>query len=722
MLFPYLTVATSGLERTGLSTWRALDTDPHFKLPLRLYRPGRLILVLDGIGRMVEPTLFVDRGDGFSAEASAGFRSAGRFVCSIELFRMPDLKRIRLDPMDEPGDVRFTVWATDLRFAANLLLRRLSRSSVAEGPTRLFTVRDPMVETTDFGSGLERRFYRSAAEHFAEVMAMPRPEPAPAATPSLSVLVPAYDTDPAYLDDLWRSVRRQPAGSVQLVISDDGSTSPATRTWLDAMAPTSGIEVIRAPRNGGIAAATNAALAAARAPWTTMLDHDDALAPGAVGSIVRAIESRPDAAFLYTDEVVADGSLRPVDYLLKPAYDPVLLSGVNYINHLSVYRTDRLRALGGFREGFQGSQDYELLLRYLEGVPAGSVVHLPYPAYLWRRHQASFSTAHADVAVESARRALALRYAADGTPAPVEPGLSPGLHRVRFDLLRTDWPSLTVVIPNRDGFDLLKPLVEALTTRTDYPGLEIVVVDNGSSDPRVLALYEEHRRGPHAFTAEIVPEPFNFSRMVNRGARLARGELVLLLNNDVEPIEPGWLKEMASCFAYEGTGIVGARLLYPDRTVQHAGVIVGAGGLAGHWFVGSREHLAGPMGRLGVRQTMSAVTGAAMLVSRRCLDAVGPWDEERFAIAYNDVDFCLRAAARGFRTVWTPFATLIHHESASRGSDAAPANRARFLAEQRHLRERHATGTYSDPATNPWYTRDQPVPAWRGLDELPPPR
>ncbi len=557
-------------------------------------------------------------------------------------------------------------------------------------------------------------------------MALPKPGPAPGRSPGdgplVSFLVPTFDTPTRYLDQLLRSVQSQAPGLAEIVFGDDGSSSAETRSWLAARRDMPGVSVVMGDRNAGIASATNAALAKAVAPFVSMLDHDDALAPGAVDAIARALAERPDAVFLYTDEVVATRDLAPRHYFLKPAFDPVLLSGVNYINHLSVYRTDRLRRIGGLRDGFQGSQDYDLLLRYLAGVDPGTVLHLPYPAYLWRRHEESFSTANEKTSVESARRALGLRYGREGHPAPVEPALSKGLHRVRFDLVRTEWPTVSVVIPSRDGHDLLAPLLKGLTEGTDYPGLEIVVADNGSTDERVLRLYEHHRASRPGFVAEIVDEPFNFSRQINRGARLAKGDVLLFLNNDVEIVEPGWLREMVSCLAYEGTGIVGARLLYPDRTIQHAGVIVGAGGLAGHWFEGRPETDPGPLGRLGVRQSMSAVTGAAMLVSRACLEAVGPFDEELFAIAYNDVDFCLRAGEKGFRTVWTPFATLIHHQSASRGSDRVAATMDRFRREQQSLRERHGTTSYCDRTSNPWYTRDRAVPALRALDRLPGPR
>ncbi len=213
--------------------------------------------------------------------------------------------------------------------------------------------------------------------------------------------------------------------------------------------------------------------------------------------------------------------------------------------------------------------------------------------------------------------------------------------------------------------------------------------------------------------------PFNFSRQVNRGMALANGEAILLLNNDIEVIEPDWLAEMVECLAFPDVGIVGARLLYPGGDIQHAGVVVGLGGLAGHWYVNRPADFPGPMGRLAVRSTASAVTGACMLITRACLDAVGPFDEADFAVAYNDVDFCLRARAAGFRALYTPFATLIHNESATRGPDDRGPNWARFLRDQAALIERHGTQDYLDPVLSPWSDRNRSEPTHTWLEALP---
>jgi GT2 family glycosyltransferase len=373
---------------------------------------------------------------------------------------------------------------------------------------------------------------------------------------------------------------------------------------------------------------------------------------------------------------------------------------------LSLYRRDLLLAKDGLRDGFDGSQDYDLLLRYTCDLGRDEILHLPYPGYLWRRHKHTYSSKFLDMATANARKALAEAYCQSGRVAPVESAAGRDLHRVRFDLARSTWPLVSVVIPNRNAMPLISRVLSDLMTATDYPSLEIIVVDNGTTDPDVLALYEQYRVGRIPFRAEVQHESFNFSRSVNKGLAVARGQHVLLLNNDVEVLEPGWLKEMVACFDYEDVGIVGAKLLYPDRTIQHAGVIAGLGGLAGHWFTGMAEDFPGPMGRLWVRQSFSVLTGACMLISQDCAKAVGPFDENIFPIAYNDVDFCLRAAHSGYRVVWTPFATLVHHESASRGSDETPENALRFARDKDSLRERHKTVEFQDRTFNPWYSRD----------------
>ena len=559
------------------------------------------------------------------------------------------------------------------------------------------------------------RTRHAATSFYRDVLALASAEadPQPLSSPFVSLISPVFNTPPSYLNALVASVRAQRAGAAELILSDDGSTDRATRAWLDRQREAPDLRILRSDRNRGIAAATNAGIAVALAPWVGFVDHDDALAPFALDRIYRALSANSNCQFLYTDEVVADARLRPVALHLKPAFDPVLLSGVNYLNHLSLYRRERLVALGGMREGFEGSQDYDLVLRYTRGLDRAQCLHLPYPAYVWRRDGATHSAQFFDRATENARRALFEAY-----DAPIGKALG-SLHRVRFDERRRAWPLVSVIIPNRNSFPLIAKVLDGLTRITEYQPLEIIVVDNGTRDENVLALYEQRRHGPIPFQAVIEEGPFNFSHAINTGIALAKGEKILLLNNDIEILSSDWLKEMVSCFDYPDVGIVGAKLLYPNRTIQHAGTIVGFGALAGHWYQEHEEDFPGPMGRLWVRQAMSSVTGACLMISREALERVGPLDENLFAVAYNDVDLCLRAIGKGYRVVWTSFACCIHNESASRGSDETPANLDRFRREKQNLTMSHATDRYDDFAISPWYSRNLSSPVLVRLTKLP---
>jgi len=720
MKFSFLNVA-----KGPASTWSATNDDPQFVFRWRWFRPRCLLFHLDGRDGSLNPVIYWDKGGGFHEGDTVPVDHVGSTVYALNLVDVPRLRALRIDPSSHPTSFVFH-WFAVYRDGALAKTIRLALNSAGQpaspGPRFRWLAE---AATSDAGRPHDQAvgdlpsFCRYVEGLAKDALVVPGATGSSDGAVGLSLVVPTFNTPPAYLDALLGSFLGQGRTDAELILSDDGSTEGATCRWLEEHRTSAQVRIIRWPKNCGIAETTNRGIAIARGRWLGLVDHDDALAPGALSQLFKAIAQNPRAEFFYTDEVVTDIALRPVGLHAKPAYDPVLLSGVNYINHLSVYRRHRLNALGGLRPGFEGSQDYDLLLRYLSGLPAEAVVHVPFPAYFWRRGGSTFSAKHLDQATEAARRTLAEHVAPALGKLPIDPALAGALHRPRLDAMVRQWPHVTILIPNRDSFPLIGRILSDLATRTDYPTFEILVIDNGTRDPAVLRLYDEQRLLGRPFRADIVVEPFNFARQVNRGLRLAGGDHVVLLNNDIEVLAEDWLREMVSCLWYPDTGIVGARLLYPDRTIQHAGVVIGLGGLAGHWFERASPQNPGPLGRLHVRQTLSAVTGACMLISRSCLERVGNFDEDQFKIAYNDVDYCLRAAAAGLRTVWTPFATLIHRQSASRGSDETPANRGRFQAEQSALRRVHGTERFEDPAFSPWYTRHRSVPALRLRGELP---
>lgn len=621
-----------------------------------------------------------------------------------------------------PGSLRGMLLrlAFHLHVATSPVLRVNRRLTIGRDDTRLFLQAPAKVSSPGDWPEKVMPAVRTHLAHILDLAAQRQAKVTPTVGrphPVISFVIPVYNARTEHLDDLLTSFRLQGEGFAELVFSDDASTSSETITWLRTHVAEPNVTVVLNTENAGISAASNAGIAVSRGEWISFIDHDDALVPFSVCEIVATLRDHPDCQFLYTDEVITDAALTVEAYFLKPAWDPVLLSGVNYVNHLSIYRRKRLDAIGGLRSHFDGSQDYDLLLRYTSGLAPHQIRHLPFPAYLWRRSTTTYSARFMQQATQRARIAIAERFGAGG-PIPVEGAIDPNLHRVRFDRVRTDWPFVSVIIPSRDGYDLIRTVLAGLLEMTDYPHLEIIIVDNGSTDQRTLDLYELYQKRDNV-RVSIEPETFNFSAAVNKGIGLAQGALFLLLNNDIEITSADWLKEMVACFDYGDVGIVGAKLLYPSGKLQHAGVIAGLGGLAGHWFIGSDGDFPGPMGRLWVRQTFSCVTGACMLVSRTCRDAVGQFDEVNFAIAYNDIDYCLRATDARFRVVWTPFACHIHHESASRGSDEAPEKIDRFRREQSNLRRIHATDVLDDRSYSPWLSRMSSHPHYLRRSRLP---
>ena len=734
-------VATEGgLTQLSPIVWHCEGEEGAFVFDVAPIRRNFVGLFLRA-GAHAAPKISFDGGEGFNDLSAIVFRSFPFGFYHVSLATMGAARRIRFRACaDGPTTFRFLAFECGqpllvavLHYLFNLRYQKIGLVAPASGGQRgrwAAIVSNAKRIRTFFAtvsSGNAIRVQQADDDVLARlrlaqtlqaqpVQAEMAARLADRAHPLLSFVAPVYETRPDYLRDLVGSFAAEAAPYAELLLVDDGSRGAATREALAALAATPGVRVVTQAANGGIARATNAGIAAARGDWLSFIDHDDAFVPGAVAMIARAIGDHPQAHFFYTDEIVTNAALKPAGSFCKPAYDCVLLSGLNYINHFSVFRRDRLQALGGLRLDREGSQDYDMLLRYLEGAAPGSVVHVPFLAYTWRRGEESYSTVFRERSVANAREALRAAYADVGQRVAVEPAPgSPDVHRVRFpDAPR---PLVSVIIPNRDSLALITRIVDDLLHRTAYPALEIVIADNGSTDPAVLAFYQA--RWSERFLVDLVVEPFNFARMCNRGARMARGDVLLFLNNDIEVIEPGWLDEMVECLAFPQTGIVGARLLYPDGSLQHAGVIVGLGEAAGHWHVAEPIDTPGPMGRLAVRQTIGAVTAACMLVSRSCFEALGGFDDIAFPIAYNDVDLCIRARHAGFRTVWTPFATLTHHESLSRGSDAEGENAVRFQVEMARLQARHATRTIVDEAYSPFYDRRYSRPHLVLPDALP---
>lgn len=520
--------------------------------------------------------------------------------------------------------------------------------------------------------------------------------------PRISVLLPVYNPDLELLRQAINSVKNQVYPHWQLCVADDASTDSQVRSFLEAeQAIDARIKVAFRERNGHIAACSNSALALATGGWCALLDQDDALAPHALAEVAFEINAYPNAGLIYSDEDKIDSTgIRSFPFF-KSDWNPELFLAQNYVNHLGVYRMSLLREVGGFREGFEGSQDYDLTLRCVERLEPGQIRHIPCVLYHWRTVPGSLAD-QADAkpyAREAARRAIQEHLGRRGISARVEPcPENPESHRVIYEV-PVPTPLVSIIIPTRDQVSFLRRCVESVRTITRYGPLEIIIVDNDSRDPETLNYLGELT---HSGVRVVRDDgPFNFSRLINRGAREVRGELLLFLNNDVEVIEPEWLGEMVSHAVRSNVGAVGARLWYPDRTLQHGGVVLGLGGVAGHAHHRVPRGHPGYFNRAFLQQNCSAVTAACMLVRKLLFEELGGFNELDVGINFSDIDFCLRLKKHGWQIVWTPSANLVHHESISRGTVPTMAQQDLFMREASYTQRRWGNELLADPFYSP---------------------
>ncbi|NMG72315.1 hypothetical protein DNK49_12605 [Azoarcus communis] len=519
--------------------------------------------------------------------------------------------------------------------------------------------------------------------------------------PLVSVLMPVYNPPADLLDAAIRSVRSQIYPHWELCVADDASTDPEVKAvLLRHSAEDERIRVTFRDRNGHISQASNTALEQVQGEFVALLDHDDLLAEHALFHVAAALDCNPDAGLIYSDEDKLDAEGQRYDPYFKCQYNIELMLAQNMICHLGVYRTALVRELGGFRTGFEGAQDYDLALRVIECLRPAQIVHIPRVLYHWRAIEGStaLDAGEKDYASSAGVRAVQSHLDRTGVRARVVPAPEvPVLNRVIFEC-PAPAPRVSILIPTRDRADLLEMCVRSLLERSTYANFEIIIIDNGSTEPETFALFEQLPSDRVRILRDEAP--FNFSRLNNAGAAIAQGELLCLMNNDIEVLTPGWLEEMVSFATQPGVGCVGARLWYPDGRLQHGGVIIGLGGVAGHSHKYFPKGHPGYFHRAVLHQRLSAVTAACLVIRKAVYEQVGGLDES-LAVAFNDVDFCLRVQAAGYRNVWTPYAEMNHHESASRGYEDNPEKQARFAGEVACIQARWGRSLLEDVAYSP---------------------
>ncbi|EHB5049999.1 glycosyltransferase family 2 protein [Enterococcus faecalis] len=527
--------------------------------------------------------------------------------------------------------------------------------------------------------------------------------------PKISIAMPVYNVEEKWLRLCIDSILNQVYTNWELCMADDASTDPNVKKILtEYQQLDERIRVVFREQNGHISEATNSALAIATGEFVALLDNDDELAINAFYEVVKVLNENPELDLIYSDEDKIDMDGNRSDPAFKPDWSPDLLLGTNYISHLGVYRRSILEEIGGFRKGYEGSQDYDLVLRFTEKTTKERIKHIPKVLYYWRMLPTSTAVDQGSkgYAFEAGLRAVQDALVRRRINGHATHGAANGLYDVYYDI--ESEKLVSIIIPTKNGYKDVQRCVSSIIEKTTYQNYEIIMADNGSTDPKMHELYAEFEKQlPDRFFVESIDIPFNFSTINNRAAKKTHGEYLLFLNNDTEVITENWLTLMVSFAQQERIGCVGAKLLYPNNTVQHAGVILGLGGVAGHGHYGYPHGDLGYFGRLAINVNYSAVTAACLLMKKADFDAVGGF-EEAFTVAFNDVDLCLKVQALGRDNVWLHEAELYHFESQTRGYDDKGKKKKRFEQEKVMMEEKWGPLIENDPFYNPNLTRDIP--------------
>lgn len=503
-------------------------------------------------------------------------------------------------------------------------------------------------------------------------------------SPLISIAVPAYQTPVEFLRQMIESLIVQTYSNWELcIVNASPDNEEMQKVLAEYSAGDSRVRFCNLKENLGIAENTNRAFAMAKGEFVGLLDHDDLLAPNALYEIVTILQDHPQADALYTDEdkvtTELDEHFQPH---LKPDFNLDLLRSNNYICHFFVVRKSIVEKAGGFRKEFDGAQDYDFIFRCTEN--AGEVLHVPEILYHWRTHKASTADNPASkmYAFEAGKRAIEAHLERTGTEGEVSHTQDLGFYRVKYPVQGK--PLVSVIIPNKDEKETLQTCLEMLEKNTGYQNFEIIIVENNSTTDEIFRYYKE-LSGNRKIHLLRWGKEFNYSAINNFATAHAKGEYLLFLNNDVKSINPDWLEEMLGVCQRPEVGGVGAKLIYPDNTIQHAGCVIGMGGIAGHMFVDMPADRTGYLHKASLLQDMSAVTAACLLMKKEVFEQAGGFTEE-LAVAFNDVDLCLKVRKNGYLIVYDPYAKLYHMESKTRGAEDSKEKVRRFQTEIEYMR------------------------------------
>lgn len=736
----YGLVPHSQIKQTNSIKYPFVSTgeDPWFTMeePKQRYPNGWAVIELMGTSEkgQIDPRVYIDYGQGFSEEMAVTLFEVSNNRYQRAVYIAHAINALRLDPMDASG--KFWIEGVKIKrisarsafFRMSSFVRKASRMMslkcdiygkcyarhkkkgvlhMMEALFRDYEKRGRELANVTTGEPYETWIERVENKRYKNQDLLAQEMAAFLYRPLISVVMPTYNTDSTLLKKCIDSVMAQSYDNWELCIADDASPDKHVVKILEQYATREPrVRYTVRKKNGHISEASNSALELVKGEFVALLDHDDELSPHALFEIVKELNAYPDADILYSDEDKINEKGIRCEPHFKSDWNPALLYSQNYISHLGVYRTELIKKVGGFRKGVEGSQDYDLLLRCVAQTDPEKIRHIPWVLYHWRAVEGSTALAPEEKSYTTTVGIKALEdfFSKQDRKVDVTAGILPNTYRIGYQL-PVPLPLVSILIPTRDGYDILKTCIDSILEKTRYDHYELIVLDNQSTDPITLVYLDEIQKHPKIRVLRY-DHPFNYSAINNFGAKQAKGEILGLVNNDIEVISPDWLDELVSLAVQPEYGCVGAKLYYPNDTIQHAGVVLGIGGVAGHshkFFVRSES---GYFSRLMLRQNFSAVTAACLLIRKEIYDELNGLDEN-LQVAFNDIDFCLRVREAGYMNVWTPYAELYHHESVSRGAEDNSEKQDRFDGEVTFMTERWGDLLNTDPFYSPNLTKDR---------------
>lgn len=603
------------------------------------------------------------------------------------VFETPDNKVIKKVDIDKPMDKEKYNFSQLVKMAVAYYRQRGFTAVVSKAYHKVFSRNvldyDKWIKQREIGA-MSLRSQKN--HHFAK-------------EPLFSIVVPVYRPKAEYFEAMIKSVLEQSYENWELCLADgSGEEYKMEHSVERAAKGDSRVKYKLLEGNLGISGNTNAALEMSTGDYIVLGDHDDIIRPNALFECANAINEDDSIDVIYTDEDKYDCNTKK-RFLphFKPDFNIDMLRNNNYICHLFVFSRELYNKVGGFNSEYDGSQDYDMILRCTE--QAENIKHIPKVLYTWRSHENSTAKnpESKNYAYVSSKKALEAHFDRMGISAKVTMSDIPGYHNVEYEVIGN--PMVSILIPNKDHTDDLDVCIKSITEKQDYTNYEIVIIENNSTEPQTFEYYKNIEKEFDCVRVIYYEGDFNYSKINNFGAERAKGEYYLLLNNDTKMLRKNCLRELVSFATRPEVGIVGARLLYNDNTVQHAGVIIGLGGVAGHAFAGIPRDYSGYFARAIIPQDYSAVTAACLIVRKSVFEQVGGLDEN-LKVAFNDVDFCLKVRKAGYLVVYNPGAELYHYESKSRGLEDTPEKAARFKGEVAYIERK-----WSDILTNgdPYY-------------------